>query len=398
MRTANQSSDSYSLIHYLIIKRITSRMKKILFIVNIDWFFISHRLPIAIAAREEGYDVHIATTITDQKNSIEKYGIKVHKIDFQRKGFNILNEIKSINQLQSCIKEVSPDIVHLVTIKPIIYGGLISKIKKIEKIVLSIAGLGSIFSDNSSSYKKIRKNIISKVYKFILETKGTEVIFQNRNDMKTLQEIYPLQDNQIHKTYGSGVDLTRYTYEKPIHSSSTKVIMISRLLKEKGVYDFVKAAEILKKTDNDIECLLVGEPDLGNPNSISHYEFSEYKRKDYITVLGFRSDIEKLLRDAHIFVLPSYYGEGLSKAIIEAAACGRPTITTNTPGCSESVIPGKTGILIPPKNPQLLANAIQELSLDIDKQEKMGENARRFAEKHFSINSVISQHLEIYKK
>ncbi len=375
-------------------------MKKevLVFVVNVDWFFISHRLPIALAAISEGYEVHLITNDTGGGDELKKLGINVHHIPFSRSGGKLLDELHSIINLRKLLKNLSPNIIHSVTIKAVIYSGLcLHTFKNKPGFVAAISGLGYVFSAKKLR-AKLTKVLVSTLYWLAFHHKFKKVIFQNTSDEKILSSVARLATIEKVMIQGSGVDLELYNYSLEPDTEKIKVLMACRLLKEKGVYEYIEAAEKVGATRDNVEFLLAGAPDDGNPNSISQKELDQWAEKGIITPLGHCTNISEIFSDSHIFTLPSYYGEGVPKVLIEAAACGRPIITTNNPGCRDTVIDQETGILIPIRDADSLANALIKLIDDKQLRMRMGSGARVFAVNEFDVKSVINKHLDIYKE
>lgn len=370
-------------------------MKTILFVVNVDWFFISHRLPIALKAIEKGYNVHLACADTGKFNFLESLGIRVHKIKMSRSGIYLLSEFKSIYSIFSVIREVKPNIVHAITIKPVVYSSIICKFLKIQKRVFSISGLGYVFIDESFKVKILRK-IISRLYKFGLNNSSSTVIFQNSTDMQSFIELNIVKSSSACLIRGSGVDLSVYSYS-PIEGDVPSVMFLARLLKDKGVIEFCEAVKSLKRKYPSVDFVLVGDLDPENPNSMSAEELYGYVRNGTVRHVGYRKDIPQVISSSTIMVLPSYR-EGLPKSLIEAAACGRAVVTTDVPGCRDAIVPNVTGLLVAVKSTFELEFAIEDLILNPKKTIEMGRKGRKFAEKFFSIEDVIEKHLDIYEK
>lgn len=370
-------------------------MQKILYVVNVDWFFISHRLPIAKKAMEEGYEVHLACAVTDNADTLSQLGIHLHELKFSRSGNKVIDELKTIAQLRNLIREVEPDLVHAITIKPVLYSGLVIRsINNKPAFVAAISGLGYVFSAKTLR-AKITKLLVSFIYRLALSPKLKLVIFQNQSDEITLTRVAKLNNSEKTLIKGSGADLTKFAkYEEP--ESDIKIVMACRLLKEKGVYEYVEAAKIVKAQKPNVEFLLVGAPDHENPNSVAVSEIKSWEDEGIITALGKRDDVDKIFKNSHIVALPSYYGEGLPKVLIEAAACGRPIVTTDNAGCIAAVIEDVTGLIVPVKNSMALANAFLKLIEDKDLRQKMGSRARDYAEQEFDVTSVVERHISIY--
>jgi glycosyltransferase involved in cell wall biosynthesis len=369
---------------------------KILIVVNVDWFFVSHRLPIAIQAIKEGYEVHLSCCFTDKKEELRGMGLVLHEINFSRSGNGLLNEIKTLKNLRTVIKEVNPCLIHAVTIKAVLYSGLlINTLKQKPAFVAAISGLGYVFSAKSIR-AKLTRFLVSILYRLSLRHVRVAVIFQNDIDEKVLTEIVGLPNEKKVKIRGSGADLQQYRAVPEHECSKICVVMACRLLKEKGVYEFVEAARLLKS--DYYEFLLVGSIDPENPNTVQQHEIDEWNEEGIIKALGNRNDIPSIFAESHIVTLPSYYGEGVPKVLIEAAACGRPIVTTDNPGCRDAVIPSETGLLVPVKNAEDLAKAIQKLAENKVMRINMGVKARLFAEQEFDVKNVVEKHMDIYKE
>ncbi len=367
-------------------------MRKLLFVCNVDWFFISHRLPIALKALNDGWEVHLAAGITDKRESLEKQGIKVHCLPLKRSGTSIYEEIKVFIVLNQIVKSIIPDIVHTITVKGVIYGGIVSRINKVSKTVASISGMGYVFIEKS--YKAvILKIIIKHLYKLAIGS-NTQVIFQNRDDESIFLKNKIIEKKQSFLIRGSGVDLTVFKFIKePIN---LKIVMfVSRLLKDKGVIEFYEAAKKLQNLEN-VKFVLVGDIDLDNPNSLNESELNALVESGLVEHWGFSNDIDKIIPQSNIIVLPSYR-EGLPKSLIEAAACGRAVITTNVPGCRDAVEPNVTALLVDKKNSHQLSNAILKLIENDEMRLEFGKAGRELAEENFNIDYVVAAHFAIYR-
>lgn len=367
---------------------------KLLFIVNVDWFFISHRLPVALAAIESGYEVHVACGVTDRKCELEALGIVVHPLSISRSGTSLLKELTVIKEMNTVVKQLLPDIVHLVTIKGAIYGGLVTRFKKVNIRVASISGLGFVFIDQGVKARILRL-VATKLYRIALNSSNIRVIFQNENDKNIFIENKIIKAKQSIIIRGSGVDLVTYKY-LPEPAGEKVIMFLARLLKDKGLVEFCEAATTLKKSGFKGRFVLVGDVDLHNPNSLTLEELNNYVSSGDIEHWGFSSNAAEIIAQSHIMVLPSYR-EGLPKSLIEAAACGRAVITTDVPGCRDAITANETGILIPVKSSKAIVSAIQILCDNDDKRTEMGRKGRALAESCFDITDVIETHLKLYK-
>ena len=372
-------------------------MKKLLFVVNVDWFFISHRLPIALQAIEDGYDVHLACTFTGNRSQLEELGITCHSIAFSRSGSSVTMELNAISSIRQVIKSLKVDVVHAITIKPVIYTGLsLQSIERPPAFVAAISGLGYVFTADTLR-AKMTKLLVSLMYKLALRNKRKVVIFQNTSDQTILSKIVKLSEKDKTLIKGSGADLSVYRYQAEPVGPNKIVSMACRLLKEKGVYEFIEAAKLVKEKYSNIDFWLIGNVDLENPNSVSQEEVDTWVEEGVITAFGHRDDIPQLFAQSHVVTMPSFYGEGVPKVLIEAAACGRPIVTTDNPGCRDSIINEETGLLVPIKNAEALAKALIVLLLDEHKRIEMGLQARQYAVSEFDVSNVVIRHLEIYQ-
>jgi glycosyltransferase involved in cell wall biosynthesis len=325
-------------------------------------------------------------------------GFEVSEIPFSRSGGGLINELKTLIYIRRVIKQYDPSIIHAVTIKPVLYTGLALKtITKKLPLVAAISGLGYVFTANSLR-AKLTKFIVSVFYKVALSQKYKTVIFQNNSDEQILTEVANLK--QVNKCLikGSGADLSIYNYLPEQITDKVTVVMACRLLREKGVYEYIAAARLVKKLHSEVEFLLVGTPDLENPNTVKQSEIDTWVKEKVVSYLGHRDDIPAIFADSNIVCLPSFYGEGVPKVLIEAAACGRAIVTTDNPGCRDAIIDGETGISVPLRDYKALANAMIKLIVNSDLRISMGQKARGYAEKEFDVKSVVGEHINIYSR
>ena len=367
-------------------------MKKLLFIVNVDKFFISHRLPIAVEAIKQGYEVHVATKITDQLNFLEMNGMIVHPLNIHRSG--IISIASEFLEILFLLYRIAPEVVHLVTIKPVIFGGIATRLLGSSSVVSAISGLGFVFIDNRF-IGKIRKKIVLYLYRIALNHKNQKIIFQNSDDKNVLVSLARVSHEKTVLIPGSGVNLFKYKTSPPPERDFPVVMFASRFLIDKGIREFVHAAELINSVEHCADFALVGGIDLFNPASIQQDELDEWKRKGNVEIWEYSSNMEKTLLNATIVTLPSYR-EGYPKILIEAAACGRAIVTTNVPGCRDAIESNVTGLLVPVKDAVLLAESISILLDNKNKCEKMGINGRKRAEELFDIRMIVDSHIKIY--
>jgi glycosyltransferase involved in cell wall biosynthesis len=370
--------------------------KTFLIVVNVDWFLVSHRLPIASALLKSGCIVHIATTFTSKKSLLMNMGFIVHDVSFDRKKLGLFKFLGVFLRLVALLKQIRPDIVHLITMQPILIGGVALFLSQGSKCVISISGLGHVFIADSL-FSRLRRLFILKWYKLVLNFRPhPAVIFQNKSDLRCITQVSDSVKNQSYLIPGSGVDLSRFASPPLTSVKEPLVLMASRLLHSKGVNEFVDAANTLYSNGYKARFQLVGEPDYSNPGAIKQSVIDSWKHNSIVELLGYRDDIDLLMKNCFIFVLPSYYPEGLPKVLCEASAAGRPIVTTDHPGCRDAIVNGETGILVPPKDSKSLADAIAFLLDNHDYAISLGNAGRRYASNYFDIRHVVSSHLSIY--
>jgi glycosyltransferase involved in cell wall biosynthesis len=369
-------------------------VKRILFVVNCPAFFISHRLPVALAARRQGYEVHVATMPGDEVDQICAVGLTHHELPLTRSGVNPLNELFVFTAIYKLFRQLKPELVHLVTIKPVLYGGFAARLARVPGVVAAVSGLGFVFIAKGFKASLIRVGVMN-LYRLAFGKRNLRVIFQNPNDRNSFIEAGALTADKAMLIRGSGVNLADYpaTIEP---EGSPVIIMASRLLRDKGVLEYVQAARLIKQQGVDAKFILVGGPDVHNPATVTDEQLKEIKNNGDVELLGFQEDIPALLAASNIVVLPSYR-EGLPKVLVEAAAAGRAVVTSDVPGCRDAIEVGVSGLLVPPRNPEALAKGIQILINDPELRKKMAEQGRYLAEREFDLNKIVKAHLEIYR-
>lgn len=371
--------------------------KKLLYVVNVDWFFISHRLPVAVEAMSQGYEVHIATGITDKAQELIDNGLILHPLNIERGSVGIWNLCIVFGELLKVVRAVRPDILHLVTIKPNLLGGLVARLTRVPSVVVTVPGLGHMFIAKGLK-ASLRRSLIELFYCISLKHKQIKIIFQNSEDRALLSRVAKLKNSQTEIIRGSGVDLSAYPYS-PFSGSRPVIMYAARLLKDKGVQEFYRAACLIRKRSPQLAAtcrfVLVGAIDPPNPSSLTTEELDDWEKSGVVEVWGYQKDMANILARASIVVLPSYR-EGLPKVLIEAAACGRAVVTTDAPGCRDAIEPDNTGILVKAYDELSLADGIERMLVDPELRVQMGRNGREFAERVFDIQSVIQRHLSIY--
>ena len=369
--------------------------KKLLILVNDLNFFCSHRLPIAKAALDKGFNICIGYGELGgaDKSLLEQKGIKVNFIPMQRGSINIFKELKTFFYIWKFFKKEKPDIVHLITIKPYLYGGIISRLTSVPAVLSAVSGLGVLFI-HKNLRTNILRNLLYPIYKLAFKHFNQKIIIQNNDDKKLLVNWGVLDPIKVKLIKGSGVKIKNFTnLDEP--DAVPVVCFAARLLKDKGVYEFVSAAKLLKERGVNARFFLAGNLDTKNPAGLSHYDLNNIKKENYVEILGYQKDIANLYARSNIICLPSYR-EGMPKSLIEAAAASRAVVTTDVTGCRDVIIPNKTGFLVPVKNPKKLAEKLEWLIKNPKERIAMGKAGRKFAEKEFPVEKIVKSHLDVY--
>ncbi len=368
--------------------------KKLFIVVNQDSFFLSHRLPIGMAAKNAGFEVTIICEDTGSSHKIIESGLNTINLPIDKAGMNISEELKTFRFLYKVFKKEKPDIVHLVGLKTMLWGSLACKFAGVRAMVSAVCGLGVLFDDEHRD--SLVSRMILKVLRFTHKGANVRVVFQNDDDKKLFLDNDIITNDKCSFTNGSGINLNEYSYSPEPDDGPIKIIFTARMVEDKGTLVLIDAAKRLEdKYKQKAQFLLCGGLDT-NPHGITKEKLENLCDGSYIQWLGYRKDVKELLERSHIMAFPSWYREGLPKSVIEAEALGRPVVTTDSVGCKDTVIDGYNGFIVKPKDPKQLADAIKTLIDDSDLRRKMGQNAREFAEQKFNIEDVIKVHLKVY--
>jgi glycosyltransferase involved in cell wall biosynthesis len=367
--------------------------KKLIFFVTEDWYFLSHRIELAIAAKKVGYDVLVVTNVSEHKKKIADLGVRCIDIPISRDSVSLLKEINILLKLRKIYKNERPDIVNHISVKPALYGTLVAWSLGGIKVVNTLTGLGYLFISRSFSAIFLKFLVVS-FFKFLLNRPCCMTIVQNKDDKKYMLDNNIVKENKLALIKGSGVDTDYFSNCQKNKNNKVIVMLASRLLWDKGVGEFVDAAKLLKDKVN-ARFVLVGDNDPLNPRSIDSDVINKWNNT-YVEWWGRMSNMKEVLCQSDIVCLPSYR-EGLPKVLLEAASCEKAIITTDVPGCREIVKHGYNGFLVPNKDYLKLAEAIEKLIEDKDLCKKMGKYGRKLVIKKFSNRIVIMQTLKLYK-
>jgi glycosyltransferase involved in cell wall biosynthesis len=370
--------------------------KHILFFITEDWYFWSHRRSIALAALEKGYKVTVVTRVHELGPEILNTGMNLIPIEIRRGSLNPFRELKTIFDIFRIYWKEKPDIVHQVGMKPIIYGTWAARITGIRGIVNAFGGLGHLFTDKSSS-AIVKKKLFTQVYRFTFSKDNIRIILQNTHDLQQFLDQNVISEENVILIRGVGVNLDLFDYcEEP--DGIPVVMYAGRLLWSKGIGEVVESSKMLNDRNITVKVVLVGRPDPENPSSIPQEIIEEWVENGFVEWWGYRNDMAEVLKVSNIVVLPSAYGEGVPKILIEAAAIGRSTVATDIPGCREIVKDGVNGLLVPVNDVEALTSAIKTLIDDIEYRRKLGLQGRKLVENEFSDQLVSNATLAIYEE
>ncbi len=368
--------------------------KKLLIFNNADWQFYAHLLPIALAAKQSGYEVILLTSITDRREKIENAGIRVIPIVMNRKSINPFSELVTLVKITNIIRKEQPDILHNFTIKSIVYGSIASFFcKKSLRIVNNFLGMGFVFISTKLIYILVKK-AISAILAIHAKFKQAVVIVQNSDDKHLIIDLGIAKEYSTHVQCSVGVDTQNFQLLKE-PEGPVVFALVARMLIDKGVREFIAAAKILKAKNLEAEFWLVGTPDDGNKSSLSLPKLEALNKEGIIKYLGFQ-DVCKIWKMAHVAVLPSYR-EGLSRSLLEAGAYGRAIITTNAPGGRELVKDKINGLLVNVQDSKSLAKAMELLVADPQMRKTLGQKIREDILEKYDSKIIAAKMLTFYR-
>lgn len=371
-------------------------MKKLCYVINTDWYFDLHWIERADAAKNAGYEVHVITCFCDDniKERLATRGFNCHNIDLDAPSFNPFNLLFSFRRIKNHIDHIKPDLLHCITIKTSIMGGLIAKLNNIP-VILSFAGLGRVFMGRSVFIKILREIIIS-IFKFIAKNKHCILMFEHAEDRN---QLIKLTDINVEKTTiidGAGVDPNIYSYSQEPVTDYPVVLFAARLLWSKGIGDLIEAKKILNERNIKFELQVAGILVDNDSDAIPIQVIEGWHRSGLITWLGRSSDVYCLIKSANIVALPSVYAEGIPRILLEASSVGRPCIAYNIGGCKSFIVDKQTGLLVERKNIADLAMKLEYLLSNPTARIAMGKKGREQIEQKYSNKLILEKTLEIY--
>lgn len=369
---------------------------RILYVDNRVKYVLSHRIPWLEGAREAGFDVHVTTLTAGEGARIEEAGFPYHAISDTTRSNNPLYELQLIARLYTLYRRLQPDIVHHITLRSILYGGVVSLLDRSPAIVNGVTGLGYLFTDDAPTARAVRTLVLGALWA-IRQGRHQTYLFQNPDDERFFRRkgIAPVSSSRLIK--GSGVDMEQFD-QRPESSERPVVLFPARMLWSKGVKEFVDAARIVKENGIEGRFVLVGDVDADNPAGVPADQIRRWEEQGIIEWWGYQESMPDVFAQSHIVCLPSKYREGVPKVLIEAASCGRAIVTTDMPGCREIVQDGENGILVTPGNGQDVADAIIQLLEDRELRAKMGDRGRSLVQKEFSVDHVVEGTVDVYRR
>ncbi|MFO8071808.1 MAG: glycosyltransferase family 4 protein [Polyangia bacterium] len=373
------------------------RKRRIVFVANHPDTFLSHRLPVARGAAARGMEVHLAAPRIGRVERVIDAGIAYHEVEMDRSGASPHRDLATALALTALYRKLRPEIVHHVALKAAVYGSFAARAAAVPCAVNAITGLGWTFVARGPRASALRVASKALLRAALSAPRCSRTVFQNRDD-RALFARCGIGDDELAATiFGSGVDSEVFR-PGPEPDGEALVMMAGRMLWEKGAGDLVEAARMLRERGSRARFALVGEPDAGNRGSVPLERLASWDGEGIVEWWGRREHMEELVPRAHVFCLPSRYGEGVPRALIEAAACARPTVACDVPGCREIVRHGETGLLVPPGDPAALARALERLLSDRDLRRRMGEAGRELVEEKFEEKTVVEQTLGLYEQ
>jgi glycosyltransferase involved in cell wall biosynthesis len=365
---------------------------RLMFVITEDWCFVSHRLALAVAAREAGYDVSVVTRVRAHRAQIEAAGIRIIEWEHKRGGLNPFEELRSLYHLVRVYRRERPHLVHHVALKPALLGSVAARVTRVPRVINAVAGMGWLYSSGAGLAKVLRP-IVQRALALLFRHHSVFVLVQNLDDERLFSDL-GVPAERLRLIPGSGIQLNLFTP----HADAEGVPMVvlpARMLYDKGVGELVDAARLLRARGVRLRVVLAGEPDLQNRAAIPADVIANWVREGVVEHAGFVRDMPALLAKAQIVCLPSYR-EGLPKALLEGSAAGRAIVTTDVPGCRDVVTDGENGLLVPVRDGNAVADALERLLTDKPLRLRMGRAGRQRAEREWAASVVISRMLQYY--
>jgi glycosyltransferase involved in cell wall biosynthesis len=370
---------------------------RLAFLITEDWYFRQHFLALAIAARDVGYDIHVLCRTGERgpgaAEAIRMAGLGLHEIPFARSGVNPIKDLSTRRRITETYRTLNPDIVHHIALKPIIHGQAAARSVGIPARVNFLPGFGHVFTSDTLKTRLLRP-LITHALSRALAGEDIGLMVMNQDDRAEIAALAGAAASRVTVLPGTGVDLNRFKQTPEPHGPPV-VTYVGRFLRDKGLGELVEAGRLLDRRDATVKIRLVGAPDPSNPASIGASELAAWEKETFIEILPWTDDVAAVWCRSHVAVLPSYR-EGFGMSLGEAAASGRALIATDVPGCREAVLDGKSGILVPPRDPVSLAGGIETLAFDAAIRQRFAAVARQDAEQRMSLGRINQRVLDLY--
>jgi glycosyltransferase involved in cell wall biosynthesis len=369
---------------------------RVLFVITESWYFTGHWLGLAQALRHAGCEVGVACRVSQGAEEIAAAGLTLIPLEMDRRSLNPFHLMAVVFRIARAYRSFRPDIVHHVALKTALLGSLAARLTGTRRIIQAIAGMGYVFASDALRARLLRPLVLAAM-RLLLDRAGNRTIVQNDDDRAALEDGGIVAPERLLVLPGVGVDLARF-HPMPEPPGPPRAVLVSRMIREKGIFETVEAARLLKARGIDIRIALAGGPDAESPSAIPQETLNAWARQGDVEVLGHVNDVPRLWAESHIALLPSYYREGVPHSLIEAAACTRPLIAADGPGLRDIVRDGETGLLVPPRDAAALADALERLAGDSDLRRRFGEAGRRLAEQRFGAEIINAKTLGVYRE
>jgi glycosyltransferase involved in cell wall biosynthesis len=368
---------------------------RIVLFANTEWYLFNFRLSLIFALREAGHEVLLLSPPGPYARKLQALGFRWQPVPMRRRSLNPVLELYLFYRLLRILRKERPALVHAFTLKCAIYGALAARLSGVPARVNAVAGMGYVFTNRSLLARALRP-VVRVLLRVALGGAGSRLILQNPADVALFDEARLVDMDTVRLIPGSGVDSSKF-FPSPgrREGAGFRVLLPARLLWDKGVGEFVAASRILRDDGRDIEFVLAGAPDRGNPASVPLAQVNAWVAEGVIQWLGHVDDMAGLMRSVDVVVLPSYR-EGLPKGLIEAAACAIALVTTDVPGCRDVVTDSVDGLLVPPRNAPALAEAIARLHDEPGLALRLGTSAREKALATFDQKLIVAKTLAVY--
>lgn len=368
---------------------------KLIYIVNSDWYFYLHWLDRAVSASND-FEIHVIAPLTHEKyiRIFDSNNIIFHSINMSRSGMSLIKELYSVLQIYRLLKKINPSLIHTVTIKPNVYGGLISRLLSIP-LVSTFAGLGVLSTSTRLKHRKTFQ-ILGRLIKLRSEKNDYLALFENQEDLDLLVKSKVIPIEKTMRVYGAGVDINKYVSEPLSVTNNYIILFAARLLKDKGLDLLIEARERLLLKGFNVDLQVAGIFDEASPTGYTRSEIEKLSNDRKITWLGQRDDIPDLISSSNVVALPTTYGEGVPRILIEAASCSRPIVATEIGGCKDICINGKNGLTCKPNDIESLVNALESILVNAELATVYGNEGRKLVETYFTSHAIITQNNKIY--